>query len=170
MSAGTIVGLAEAQIGKPYVFGDEGPNDFDCSGLVQYVYGLVGIKTPRIAADQQAWATPTSNPLPGDLVFYGAPAHHVGIYVGGGQMIDAPHTGAMVRLESVGTPTNYGRVPGSGALLAVPAAVLTGAADTVSNWLGGARSLVLEGSAVVLGLALIGYGVYRSVSNRRDEE
>ncbi len=168
-AADTIVGLAEAQVGKPYVFGDEGPTAFDCSGLVQYVYGLVGIKTPRIAADQQAWTTPTRNPLPGDLVFYGAPAHHVGIYIGAGKMIDAPHTGALVRVEGVGNPTGYGRVPGAGTLLAAPVAVLTGAADTVTGWLGGARSLVLEGTALAFGVALVGYGLYRSVRNDHEE-
>jgi cell wall-associated NlpC family hydrolase len=80
-----LIALATTQLGKPYVYGDEGPNTFDCSGLMQYVFGLVGIRLPRTAAQQQKSVTRVASPVPGDLVFYGAPAHHVALYIGGGR-------------------------------------------------------------------------------------
>jgi hypothetical protein len=161
-----VLTLATAQIGDRYVYGDEGPDTFDCSGLVQWVYGHVGIELPRTAHEQQAATAPVGTPLPGDLVFYGRPATHVGIYVGGGKMIDAPHPGATVRVDSVGTPTNYGRVSGLGALAAVPAGIAAGVAgavgDVTSTILGSARYIALEAAAVVLGAALVGYGLWRA--------
>lgn len=92
------VQAATAQVGKPYVWGAAGPSSFDCSGLMLWAYAQEGVAIPRVAADQQAWATPVpiSQLVPGDLVFFGKPAHHVGMYVGGGLMVDAPHTGAYV--------------------------------------------------------------------------
>jgi len=80
-----IIALATAEIGSPYVYGDEGPDTFDCSGLVQYVYGLKGYKLPRTAAQQQKYVKPVTNPLPGDLVYWGDPAYHTAIYIGGGE-------------------------------------------------------------------------------------
>lgn len=112
--ADSIIAYGLAEVGKPYHFGDEGPNSFDCSGLMQYIFGKAGIKLPRTAAEQQKFATPVTKPVPGDLVFFGAPAHHVGLYLGGGRMLAAPHTGANVRVQSVGDATNYGRISGAG--------------------------------------------------------
>jgi cell wall-associated NlpC family hydrolase len=151
--ADDALNYAMTELGKPYVFGDEGPNTFDCSGLVQYVMAHVGIKLPRVAADQQAATARVTTPVPGDLVFFGMPAHHVGIYIGGGKMIDAPHTGANVRIENVGTPTNYGRVSGLGS---ASAAVIA-----PSQWLAGGRQIVLEGLAALAGAGLVGFGIYR---------
>jgi len=93
-----VVAFAYAQIGKPYVFGASGPNSYDCSGLTSAAWASVGISIPRTSEEQ--WAglphVPTSDMQPGDiLVFNGA--GHVGIYVGGGMMIDAPHTGLDVQ-------------------------------------------------------------------------
>jgi cell wall-associated NlpC family hydrolase/uncharacterized coiled-coil protein SlyX len=106
--------IATAQLGKPYVWGATGPDSFDCSGLMQWSWAQLGVGLPRVAADQQAWAIPVpiSQVLPGDLVFFGNPAHHVGIYVGNGMMIDAPHTGAYVEVDSVWWDdlTGFGRV------------------------------------------------------------
>ncbi len=101
--AGAVVQAATAQVGKPYVWGAAGPASFDCSGLVLWAWAQEGVRLPRIAADQQAWATPVpiSQLAPGDLVFFGTPAHHVGIYVGGGLMVDAPHTGANVSVVPI---------------------------------------------------------------------
>jgi peptidoglycan DL-endopeptidase CwlO len=101
--AAAVVQLAVAQVGKPYVWGAAGPDSFDCSGLVTWAWGRVGVAVPRVAADQQTWATPVpiSQLAPGDLVFFGNPAHHVGIYVGGGLMVDAPHSGASVSVVSI---------------------------------------------------------------------
>ncbi len=166
-----VIALASREVGKPYVYGTEGPTTFDCSGLTQYVYGLTGIRLPRTAREQQNATTRVTTPLPGDLVFYGAPAHHVGIYIGGGRMIDAPDVGQRVRVDAVGTPTNYGRVAGAGALAAVPLGVITGAAstaaDATSSLLGGARHIVLEAAFLTLGLGLVGWGIWRGTAGAR---
>lgn len=102
-AAATAVQVAESEVGKPYVWGAAGPDTFDCSGLVLWAWGHAGVGVPRVAADQQAWATPVpiSKLAPGDLVFFGTPAHHVGIYVGGGLMVDAPHSGANVSVVPI---------------------------------------------------------------------
>jgi len=94
---------ALAQLGKPYVWGATGPDSFDCSGLMQWSWAQVGIRIPRVANDQQSWATPVpiSQVQPGDFVFFGNPAHHVGMYIGNGMMVDAPHTGAYVEVVPV---------------------------------------------------------------------
>jgi hypothetical protein len=113
-TADQIIAYGMQEIGKPYHFGDEGPNAFDCSGLMQWIFGKAGIQLPRTAAQQQKVATPVTNPQPGDLVFYGAPATHVALYLGNGRMLAAPHTGANVRVQDVyGSPT-YGRIAGAG--------------------------------------------------------
>jgi peptidoglycan DL-endopeptidase CwlO len=91
------VSFAYAQLGKPYVFGASGPDSYDCSGLTMASWAYAGVSIPRTSYEQ--WDglphVPTSQLEPGDiLVFNGA--GHVGIYVGGGMLIDAPHTGAVV--------------------------------------------------------------------------
>ena len=92
-SSSEIVNIARTLLGIPYVYGGEDPSGFDCSGFTQYVFGKAGISIPRTASAQQDAATPVSNPQPGDLVFYGSPAWHVGIYTGNGMMIDSPRSG-----------------------------------------------------------------------------
>lgn len=100
-----VVPIAAAQIGKPYVYGAAGPSSFDCSGLVMYCYAQIGIGLAHGATMQQQASTPVPlNALqPGDLVFFGGPSYsyHVGIYVSGGTMIHAPHTGATVSYGSI---------------------------------------------------------------------
>src|SRR5258705_13083073 len=112
-----LIGAASHELGSPYVYGNEGPSTFDCSGLMQFVFGEVGIKLPRTARQQQAATSPVpGTPRPGDLVFYGSPAHHVGLYIGGGKMIAASSSADRVRVQAVyGTPSGYGRVKGVGA-------------------------------------------------------
>jgi hypothetical protein len=170
-----LIGFASSELGKPYVYGDEGPNTFDCSGLMQYVFGLVGLKLPRTAAQQQRFATKVSSPVPGDLVFYGNPAHHVALYIGNGKQIAAPHTGATVAIQSVnygGNPT-FGRVSGLGAVAGAvfaPVADVTGtvvsAAGSVLDWAGPARSIMLEVGGVLTGLALLGAGLWLAFGRR----
>jgi cell wall-associated NlpC family hydrolase len=92
-SSSEIVNIARTLLGIPYVYGGEDPSGFDCSGFTQYVFGKAGVSIPRTASAQQDAATPVSNPQPGDLVFYGSPAWHVGIYTGNGMMIDSPREG-----------------------------------------------------------------------------
>jgi NlpC/P60 family len=170
-----LIGYASAEIGEPYVFGAEGPGSFDCSGLMQWVFAKVGIKLPRTAAQQQAFTKPvTGKPQPGDLVFWGRPASHVGLYIGGGKMIDAPHPGARVGIHTVyGTPSGYHRVAGLGAALAPVLAPVAGvgatAAATVQSWLDGVRYSVLEVVVAGAGLGLVGYGLWRAVGPRWKE-
>lgn len=95
---------AFSELGKSYVWGATGPDTFDCSGLTQYAWEQAGVGIPRVAADQDSWTIPVplSELLPGDLVFFGkSDIHHVGIYIGGGLMINAPHTGDVVRVSSI---------------------------------------------------------------------
>ena len=107
-STGTVVSaltFAAHQLGTPYLWGGTGPGGFDCSGLAQAAYRSAGITLPRVAQDQYDAGPPVppgSTVLPGDLIFFGtgtSSVEHVGLYVGGGEMIDAPHTGASVRFD-----------------------------------------------------------------------
>jgi cell wall-associated NlpC family hydrolase len=95
------VSIAMQYLGTPYVWGGASPGGFDCSGLVVYVYGQLGISLPHYTGDLWNVGTPVSYDQlePGDLVFfYGL--GHVGIYIGGGQFIHAPHTGDVVKISS----------------------------------------------------------------------
>jgi cell wall-associated NlpC family hydrolase len=102
--------FAQTKLGIPYEWGGTGLDGrFDCSGLMMAAYASVGITLPRVANDQwYAGPHPSRDQLrPGDLVFFAndlndpRSIHHVGIYVGGGYMIDAPHTGAQVRYDTI---------------------------------------------------------------------
>jgi hypothetical protein len=103
------------ELGIKYVFGAEKAGvAFDCSGLVQWAYRSAGFSLPRTAAEQQRATQKISmaQARPGDLVFYGYPAHHVGIYLGNGKFLEAPHTGDVVKIASIGHATSFGRVSG----------------------------------------------------------
>lgn len=114
--------LIYAQVGKPYSWGDEGPDKFDCSGLVEYIFSQVGAHVPRTARAQQAFCREIKGDqaLLGDLAFWGRPAHHVGIItdrrsifgVSTLMMVDAPDVGKKVEERGVFGATSYGRVPG----------------------------------------------------------
>ena len=99
-----VVGIAMQYLGVPYVYGGASPSGFDCSGLVMYVFGQIGISLPHNTVAQwdysNAVSVSRSQLEPGDLVFF-AGLGHVGIYVGGGQFIHAPHTGDVVRIDSL---------------------------------------------------------------------
>lgn len=104
-----IISIAKQYLGVPYVWGGASPSGFDCSGLTQYVYAKAGIKIPRVAHSQQDFLKPTSSPQPGDLVFFGTPAYHVGIYLGNNTQIAAPYPGQVVRIQPIySTPSGYG--------------------------------------------------------------
>ena len=100
-----VVAIAQRYLGVPYVYGGASPSGFDCSGLAMYCYAQIGIGLAHGATAQQQSSTPVPlNALqPGDLVFFGSASYssHVGIYVGGGSMIHAPHTGAVVSYGSI---------------------------------------------------------------------
>ncbi len=113
-SVGGAVGVALSQVGKPYAWGATGPGSFDCSGLVTYAYRSVGIThLPRSSAAMYGATTRISRAdlRPGDLVFYYSPVSHVAIYIGNGQVVEAPNSGATVRVRALqGSITGYGRV------------------------------------------------------------
>ncbi|HJU35869.1 MAG TPA: NlpC/P60 family protein [Gaiellaceae bacterium] len=100
----SVVGIAMQYLGVKYVWGGASPSGFDCSGLVMYVYGQVGVSLPHYTVAQWNYgdsvSVPRSELEPGDLVFF-AGLGHVGIYVGNGQFIHAPHTGDVVRIDSL---------------------------------------------------------------------
>ncbi|MFK0046003.1 C40 family peptidase [Streptomyces sp. NPDC090741] len=100
--ASTAVGGVLAEIGKPYVWGAEGPSAFDCSGLMQYVYARAGIRLPRTTWDQinAGSRVPVSQVRPGDLIFYRGGAH-VGMYVGDGKVVHAPRPGRTVTTQRI---------------------------------------------------------------------
>jgi hypothetical protein len=108
-AAGTAIQAALAEQGKPYVWGAEGPDSYDCSGLVQWAYRKAGIILPRVAADQyKAGAMlPIRNAQPGDLVFLATdPAnpvtiHHVAMYLGNGRIVEAQQTGVPVHTRAL---------------------------------------------------------------------
>ena len=108
IAAGAIA-AAKTRLGDPYVWGATGPSTFDCSGLTQWSYAHVGIQLPRVAADQYNAGPHVSlaDLEPGDLLFWAndlsnpASIHHVAMYIGGGMMIAAPHTGDVVKVQPV---------------------------------------------------------------------
>ncbi|WP_411130069.1 NlpC/P60 family protein [Streptomyces sp. x-19] len=127
--AAAAIYYAQGKLGTPYLWGGNGTADqggrFDCSGLTKAAYHSVGIELPRVANDQwNAGPHPKrSELLPGDLVFFAydlndpRSIHHVGMYVGGGYMINAPYTGAVIRFDKIDTPDYIGatRVTSDGA-------------------------------------------------------
>ncbi|MFJ6746573.1 MULTISPECIES: NlpC/P60 family protein [unclassified Streptomyces] len=128
-AAAAAIYYAQEKLGTPYLWGGNGTAEqngrFDCSGLTKAAYHSVGIELPRVANDQwNAGPHPKRDELlPGDLVFFAydlkdpRTIHHVGIYVGGGYMINAPYTGAVIRFDKIDTPDYIGatRVTSDGA-------------------------------------------------------
>jgi cell wall-associated NlpC family hydrolase len=111
--ASAAVQFAYAQLGKPYYYGGAGPSSYDCSGLTMRAWQAAGVSLPHNAAAQQSEIPAVSLGAlePGDLVFFGNPAYHVGIYIGGGKFIQAPHTGTVVQETALSSypPTSAGR-------------------------------------------------------------
>jgi peptidoglycan DL-endopeptidase CwlO len=98
------VAVAEAyrQLGKPYQWAAAGPDRFDCSGLTMWAWAHAGVSLPHSSQAQygQGHHVSRGDLQPGDLVFFGSPIHHVGIYIGNGNMINAPQTGDVVKIAS----------------------------------------------------------------------
>jgi peptidoglycan DL-endopeptidase CwlO len=98
----SVVSIAEHYLGTPYVWGGASPSGFDCSGLVMYAFSQIGVSLPHSSYAQYGMGSPVSRDQlqPGDLVFFDG-LGHVGIYVGGGSFIHAPHTGDVVKISSI---------------------------------------------------------------------
>lgn len=112
-----VVDAARAQLGKPYKWGGNGPEYFDCSGLTVWAMAKgAGKKLPRTAAQQQMSPQGTNVAVgsvqPGDLIFYGFPASHVAIAIGGGNVIHAPRPGKAVQIATVAN-AGYPQKPNS---------------------------------------------------------
>ena len=107
-----VVRAAYAELGKPYVWAADGPDTFDCSGLTMFVWAKAGVSLPHSSRAQFGEGTRVSQGelRPGDLVFFGSPIHHVGIFVGGGSYIAAPQTGDVVSVRSMGRSDYVGAV------------------------------------------------------------
>jgi cell wall-associated NlpC family hydrolase len=103
--ANKAIAYARAQLGKPYQWAGAGPDSFDCSGLTMMAWEQAGVYFPHLAQDQYDMTQRESiaQALPGDLIFFGTPTnvYHVGLYIGNGQMIDAPETGQNVSIQSI---------------------------------------------------------------------
>jgi cell wall-associated NlpC family hydrolase len=106
------IAFAQKQLGKPYVWGATGPGSFDCSGLTQAAYKAAGISLPRTTYDQVNAGSRVSeaNLQPGDLIFFFSDVSHVGLYIGNGEMIHAPHTGTVVKIAPITEMPFYGAV------------------------------------------------------------
>ena len=120
-AARKAVAVALAQLGSPDVWGAEGPSTFDCSGLTSFAYAAAGVTIPRVSRSQfSAYAgmrpVDSTHLVPGDLVFFAdnprdpATIHHVGLYIGRGLMVEAPHTGAVVRTSPIWRASYAGAV------------------------------------------------------------
>jgi cell wall-associated NlpC family hydrolase len=96
------VEIAAQELGTPYRYGGNSPGGFDCSGLVAYVYGRLGVALPHNAAAQYGYGRPVDSRhlRPGDLVFFDG-LGHVGLYIGRGRIIHAPQTGERVEIQSL---------------------------------------------------------------------
>jgi cell wall-associated NlpC family hydrolase len=106
--AAQVVDIALQYVGVPYVWGASSPDGFDCSGLVKYAYGKIGIYLPHSSAMQYGYGVyvPKDQLKPGDLVFFYTPIHHVGIYIGNGKMVNA--TGDHVQIGTVWKSSYHG--------------------------------------------------------------
>lgn len=192
-----ILATLRAELGKPYVWGAEGPNSFDCSGLVQYVYGQHGVSLPRTSAAQAKVGASVAKgaQLPGDLVFSSwdssPDVDHVSIYIGGGQVIEAPAPGQRVKVTPLSSGylnhvTGIRRPTGLGPTTDVPGSGGGGAFDGVTNALTGIGKSLGEVSALadsvnklalpqwwvrilagIAGTALVFFGLWKLVGEVR---
>jgi cell wall-associated NlpC family hydrolase/chitodextrinase len=172
------VRFALSQLGKAYEWGAEGPDHYDCSGLMWASYRSVGISTARVAKDQYHTTTPISvdQLLPGDLVFFATDrfdwttVHHVGMYIGDGKMVHSPTTGEVVKISNVWWSRFFGATRVVPAIPAPPP-VTTPPVATPPTVPGSLTSPARTGTSIVLNWAastasgsIAGYNIYRNGS------
>ena len=106
--ANKALAFCKSKLGTPYLWGGTGPR-YDCSGLMMKAYASVGISIPRTSKQQSTFgkAVSKSNLQVGDLVFFGSPVHHVGMYIGNNQYIHSPKTGDVVKISNLGSRKDY---------------------------------------------------------------
>jgi len=114
-AANAAIAAAQSRLGTPYRYGGSSPGGFDCSGLMVWSWAQAGVSLPRTSGAQRAASQRITREQlqPGDFVFYGNPVGHMGMYLGGGQMIHSPHTGDVVKIspiDRIGGSVSYGRV------------------------------------------------------------
>lgn len=138
-----VIIFAQTLLGTPYLWGGDRPGGFDCSGLVEYVFGHFGYNFGRVTTDQEKHGTeiPVSQTQAGDLIFYGAKGatHHVGIAMGNGMMLAAPHTGDVVKEQPIyqsGDGPWAKRVLGAPGGIAKPVGASTDASTTATTGAG----------------------------------
>lgn len=163
---GAVISVAMQFLGTPYKWGGASPQTgFDCSGLMQYVFAQVGVKLPRTSQQQQQVGTDVDlkSLQPGDLVFFGRPAHHVAMVVGAGKIIEAPHTGANVRIRSfsLGEITNAKRILGAASSMTGTGSQTKGSRG-YSGGLMGSNGSINEADAVASSLAGVSMGALSS--------
>jgi cell wall-associated NlpC family hydrolase len=130
-----LVGIATRYLGVPYVWGGASPTaGFDCSGLVKFVYAQVGVSLPHYAASQFNYGIPVLRDElePGDLVFFNG-LHHVGMYVGNDEFIQAPHTGDVVKISSLDEPWYATTYAGARRLESSPRLLASASARTLAG-------------------------------------
>jgi len=125
LSGKAVIDEAMKYLGVPYVWGGEDPSGMDCSGFIQYVYNKLGVELPRVSYEQATAGRAVdglANARPGDILAFNSPVSHVGIYLGGNKMINAPRPGEVVRIEDVyDTPTAIRRVLPEASPSSIPA-------------------------------------------------
>jgi cell wall-associated NlpC family hydrolase/SLT domain-containing protein len=167
-TAAAVIKVAMKYLGVKYVWGGSTPKGFDCSGLLQYSFRQIGVSIPRTAAQQQKTgsAVKLSEVRAGDLLFNGNPAHHVVMCIGNGKIIEAPHTGAVVRVRSYRPSefTNARRILGSVGNMGDPSDDSTDTAGSSDNRLStmgfggdvGSYGSTEEADAIAAGISAIG--------------
>ena len=142
-----VIPIALQYLGVPYLWAGATPSGFDCSGLVQYVFAQLGVALPHNTVaqwnDPNAVSVPESDLQAGDLVFFNG-LDHVGIYIGGGYFVDAPHTGANVRIDNLSEGWYAAKYDGAKRIVDTPLGSSAGSVSTVSFTTGGSSSFTSD--------------------------
>jgi cell wall-associated NlpC family hydrolase len=169
-SLSDVVNYATSKEGDPYVWGATGPTSFDCSGLVYAAYKAAGFNMPRTTAatiGTMGAGVDEAHAVPGDVVYFNEPGatDHVGIYIGNGQMINAPETGKNVEVDSIKGYTSIRDLTSDSAgtdtlghAASTVAGQVAGALNPFSGWQTDVLGIVLKlaGAAACIGLVIVG--------------